>query len=270
MGLLASLPYKAFNSGNCAPGDYYLLNNQYPAYLRDGTLRTDQTYSVGPSSVPTIGDELSAAGLSWKYYGEGFDPSSGVYEHYCGICNPFQYSKSIMTSDLKNNIQGLSEFYSDLQNGTLPAVSFIKPDDILDGHPGSSIPLLFEAFTRKVVTSVQAQNALWQHTAIFITTDESGGLYDSGYIQHIDFFGDGPRIALIAVSPYARPGYVDHTYGDHASLLKFVEKNWGLKPVSSRSRDNLPNPVSSSSSPYVPTNSPAVGDLMTMFDFSGK
>ncbi len=270
MGLLVSLPYKAFNSGNCAPGDYYLLNNQYPAYLRDGTLRADQTYSVGPSSVPTIGDELSAAGISWKYYGEGFDPSSGVYQHYCDICNPFQYSKSIMTTDLKNNIQGLSEFYSDLQNVTLPAVSFIKPDDILDGHPGSSIPLLFEAFTRKVVTSVQAQDALWQQTAIFITTDESGGLYDSGYIQHIDFFGDGPRIALLAVSPYAKRGYVDHTYGDHASLLKFIEENWGLKPLSSRSRDNLPNPGSDPNSPYVPTNSPALGDLMTMFDFLDK
>jgi phospholipase C len=270
MDFLASLPYKAFNSGNCAPGDYYLLNNQYPAYLRDGTLRKDQTYSVGPSSVPTIGDELSAAGVSWKYYGEGFEASSGVYDHYCDICNPFQYSKSIMTTDLKNNIQGLSDFYSDLQNGTLPAVSFIKPDDILDGHPGSSIPLLFEAFARNVVTSVQAKDAVWQRTAIFITMDESGGLYDSGYIQHIDFFGDGPRTVLLAVSPYSRRGYVDHTYGDHASLLKFIEKNWGLKPLSLRSRDNLPDPVSQSDSPYVPINSPAVGDLMTMFDFPAK
>jgi phospholipase C len=60
----------------------------------------------------------------------------------------------------------------------------------------------------------------------------------------------------------------DHAYGDHASLLKFIETNWGLKPLSTSSRDNLPNPVSSSNNPYVPTNSPAVGDLMTMFDFT--
>jgi phospholipase C len=59
---------------------------------------------------------------------------------------------------------------------------------------------------------------------------------------------------------------VDHTYGDHASFLKFVEKNWGLKPLSARSRDNLPNPVSGAS-PYAPGNSPAVGDLMSMFNF---
>jgi phospholipase C len=119
-----------------------------------------------------------------------------------------------------------------------------------------------------VVTSVQAQAVLYKTTVIFITTDESGGTYDSGYIQPIDFFGDGPRIPLIAISPYAKPGYIDHTYGDHASLMKFIEANWKLKPLSSRSRDNLPNPVSDPNNPYVPTNSPAVGDLMTMFDFS--
>jgi len=97
--------------------------------------------------------------------------------------------------------------------------------------------------------------------------DESGGYYDSGYIQPIDYFGDGPRIPLIVVSPFAKKKYVDHTYGDHASLLKFIEKNWGLQPLSPSSRDNLPNPVSTSGAPYFPTNSPAIGDLMTLFNF---
>jgi phospholipase C len=270
MNYLNVLPYKPFGSGNCAAGAYYLLNNQYPAYQRDGSLRTDQTYTVGPSLTPTIGDELSAAGITWKYYGEGFNDKDTevLYRHYCDICNPFQYSESIMTTNLRNNIQSLTDFYNDLQNGTLPAVSYVKPDDLLDMHPGSSMPVLFEGFVKKVVTSVQAQTALYKTTVIFITTDESGGTYDSGYIQPIDFFGDGPRIPLIAISPYAKPGYIDHTYGDHASLMKFIEENWKLKPLSSRSRDNLPNPVSDPSNPYVPTNSPAVGDLMTMFDFS--
>src|ERR1035438_3537538 len=89
----------------------------------------------------------------------------------------------------------------------------------------------------------------------------------AGYIQPIDFFGDGPRIPLIVVSPFAKRGYVDHTYGDHASLLKFIEKNWGLKPLSARSRDSLPNPMSAPNAPYFPTNSPAIGDLMTLFNF---
>ncbi len=268
MNYLAALPYKPFNSGNCAPGAYYLVNNQDPSYNRDGTLRAEQEHTVGPSSVPTIGDALSAAGITWKYYGEGYSSNGlgGVYAHYCEICNPFQYAHSIMTTSLINNLQDIQQFYQDVQNGTLPAVSFVKPDDIVDGHPGTSLPLLFEAFSRNLVETVKASSS-WPTTAIFITEDESGGNYDSGYIQPIDFFGDGPRIPLIVVSPFARPGYVDHSYGDHASLLKFIEKNWGLSPLSSRSRDNLPNPVSVPGAPYFPTNSPAIGDLMTLFKF---
>src|SRR5881398_2693425 len=100
------------------------------------------------------------------------------------------------------------------------------------------------------------------------TFDESRGLYDSGYIQPIYFFGDGPRTVLIAVSPFAKHGHVDHTYADHASILKFMEWNWNLPPLSSRSRDNLPNPVSAPNAPYFPTNSPAIGDLRSMFAFA--
>jgi phospholipase C len=125
----------------------------------------------------------------------------------------------------------------------------------------------FEAFVEDVVNRVQANPKVWAETAILVTTDEGGGYYDSGYVQPVDFFGDGTRIPLIAISPYAKPGFVDHTYGDHASILKFIERNWGLKPLSVRSRDNLPNPVMSENA-YVPANAPAVGDLMALFDFN--
>jgi phospholipase C len=62
---------------------------------------------------------------------------------------------------------------------------------------------------------------------------------------------------------------VVHTYYDHVSILKFIERNWSLGPLTSRSRDNLKNPITASGNPYVPTNSPAIGDLMDMFDFHG-
>ena len=154
-----------------------------------------------------------------------------------------------------------------MDSGKLPAVSIVKPDTLLDGHPGTSTPPLFEAFVQHLIEAVQHNRKLWKETAILITFDESGGTYDSGYIQPIDFFGDGPRTVMIAVSPFSKFGYVDHTYSDHASIVKFIEYNWGLAPLSSRSRDNLPNPLVDPEAPYFPTNSPAIGDLTGMFQF---
>ena len=64
-------------------------------------------------------------------------------------------------------------------------------------------------------------------------------------------------------------GHISHSYTDHVSTLKFIERNWKLPPVSDRSRDNLPNPVVAEN-PYVPVNSPAIGDLFDMFNFGSK
>ena len=269
---LNSLPYKPFNLTNCAPNIFYNVNNIAPYYNPDGTI-SDDSNTIGPQTLPTIGDELAAHGITWKYYGEGLsevnsEPPASLL--YCSDCNPFQYAKSIMTTALRNNIQDLPQFYNDVQNNTLPAISFVKPDGLLDSHPGTSTPPLFEAFLKKLVGTVQANQKLRSSTVILITFDESGGEYDTGYIQPIDFFGDGPRTIMIAVSPLSKPGFVDHTYSDHASILKFIETVWHLPPLSGRSRDSLPNPVASASSPYVPANSPAIGDLTTMFNLQRK
>jgi phospholipase C len=114
---------------------------------------------------------------------------------------------------------------------------------------------------------VQANPAVWANTAVMITFDEGGGFYDSGYIQPIDFFGDGTRIPLIVVSQYSTGGRVVHTYGDHVSFDKYVEANWKLgSTISSISRDNLPNPTAGPNA-YVPGNQPAIGDLTDMFVF---
>jgi phospholipase C len=85
-------------------------------------------------------------------------------------------------------------------------------------------------------------------------------------VQPLDFFGDGTRIPLIVVSPYTKPGHISHSYTDHASILKFIERNWSLGTISNRSRDNLPDPTAGST-PYVPGNSPAIGDLFDLFNF---
>ncbi len=71
------------------------------------------------------------------------------------------------------------------------------------------------------------------------------------------------------VSPFVKPGHISHEYADHVSIVKFIERNWSLRPITHRSRDNFPNPLDAPNNPYVPVNSPAIGDLFDFFDFAG-
>jgi phospholipase C len=190
-------------------------------------------------------------------------------DEYCNICNPFQYDTSIMANAKVRDahIQDTLNLYADIANNSLPAVSIVKPSGFVDGHPSSSKLNLFEGFVQKIVEAVQANPKLWAETAIFITEDEGGGYYDSGYVQPLDYFGDGTRIILLAVSPFSKGGKIAHNYSDHVSILKFIERNWSLPPVSHRSRDNFPNPITEGKNVYVPVNGPAISDLFELFDF---
>ncbi len=260
---------------NCEKGHYYLLNNYNPGYFGDGTVDTVDEFTIPPSSTRTIGDELLDHDISWRFYGEDWnayvaDPEGyAPGNEYCNICNPFQYATSIMANaDVRTtHMKDEADLFTDIQNGWLPAFSITKPSGLLDGHPASSKLDLFEGYSKKIIDAIMAKPELFKDTAIFITFDEGGGYWDSGYVQPVDFFGDGTRIPLITVSPYATGGHVSHQYGDHVSILKFVEKNWGLPPITNRSRDNLPNPIASRINPWVPLNGPSIDDLSDEFDF---
>ena len=256
----------------CAPGHYYLLNNYAPGYYGDGSVNHDP-FAVPPSTLRTIAEPLAERHLSFAYYGDQWnrylaDPTyRNPLNTYCDICNFFQYSTAVMTSATARaeHLKDTTDLYGEIARGWLPAVAFVKPSAIVDGHPASSKLDLFEGFVKKIVDGVRAHPALWADTAILVTFDEGGGYYDSGYVQPVDFFGDGTRIPLLVVSPWTEGGLVSHEYGDHVSILKFIEANWGLAPLTSRSRDNLPNPAVAARDPYVPINGPAIGDLMDFF-----
>ncbi len=283
---VASVDHQLHEQGvhrnNCAPGHYYLVNN-YNLYWNQTssaprTLGPDQ-FVLPPQSNPTIADVMTKHGVSWKYYsGDRGDDTAkfatnidGVpllFHSYCGICDPLTgYSSTMKNPSEEAKLQNYGAFLNDVHQGTLPAVSFVRPFESLAGHPADSTTDLYELFLQDLIDQVKSNPALWASTAIFITTDEGGGYYDSGYIQAVDFFGDGTRIPMIVVSPYAKKGFVDHTYYDHVSLLKFIERNWHLPAISHRSRDNLPNPVAFRRDPYRPVNGPAIGDLMNLFVF---
>ncbi len=138
---------------NCDAGHYYLLNNYNPGFFGDGTVNTSN-FTIPPSSVRTIGDELLETNISWRYYGDQWDryvadpDGSNPDDEYCNICNPFQYATSIMTdaSVRTTHIKDTTDLYSDIARGWLPAFSIAKPSGFVDGHPASSKLNLFEGF----------------------------------------------------------------------------------------------------------------------------
>jgi phospholipase C len=290
---LNNLSYAA--EPNCAENTFYMLDNSNPGYLPNGALANGEG-GIPPSPVRTIGDSLNVANITWAYYGGSYndavilsneavtanaaspnlslaavnDPAHALGVAYCQICNPFQYATSIMGNPTQRaaHIKDTTDLITAIQNNTLPSVSIGKPDGLLDGHPSSSKVDLFEAYVTNILTALDANPALRAETAVFITWDEAGGYWDSGFIQSIDFFGDGPRIPILILSAYSTGGKVYHNYGDHVSILKFIERNWNLQPLTNRSRDNLPNPTFKANNPYVPTNSPALADLFDAFDFN--
>jgi phospholipase C len=262
---LKSLPYAVQNK--CGPGQYWPAANVLPAFTPKGTAMQG---GVPPTMQRSIGDVLSARNIPWKYYGGGFNADgtgAKLDESFCSECNPFEFQKDYPAM-VAGHMRDVTDLFADLANGTLPAVSYVKPDVTMDGHPASSKWTLFEAFAKNIVELAQSNPEQWANTAIFITVDEGGGFYDSGFVQPVDFFGTGPRIPMIAVSPFSTGGHVSHVYGEHSSFVKFVERNWMLTgTLSDRSRDNLPNPTLNEANAYVPGNMPAIGDLFDLFDF---
>jgi len=293
-------------ASNCEKNAFYLVNNYDTPYNVDGSPKElgPTKFVYPPQTVPTIGEALSAQDVSWKWYTAGRDPGDVLNDElyplirgtvdaavpeltpnrtlvvdaltfqqtqvvvYNSIGDPHNGSANVVnTPALRGHLKGMETFLADVTNETLPAVSFVVPKNLVSGHPGYSAPVRYELFIKDLITKIQAKPDLWANTAIIITTDEGGGYFDSGAIQNLDFFGDGPRIPLLVVSPYAKKGHVDHVYHDHASILKFIEYNWHLPPLSARSRDNLPNPVIDDDD-YLPKNQPAIGNLISLFDFS--
>jgi phospholipase C len=279
---LASLPWHP--APNCATGRYYGINNMSPGFLPNGNVDSASILSgskIPPSSLRTIGDALNQKAITWAYYGGGYNAAVRVANgstdpvdqlisaNYCDICNPFSYAQSIMGDPAQRaaHIKDAIDFFDALEHGKLPSVAYVKPDSLVDGHPASSKLDLFEAMLENILDKLKAKPELFKDTAFLVTFDEGGGYWDSGFFQPLDFFGDGPRIPMVVISPYSKGGKVVHSYNDHASVVKFIEHNWGLKPLTGRSRDNLPNPAMDPNHPYVPLNMPAVGDLFDMFDF---
>ena len=192
----------------------------------------------GGFTRPTIFDELEKAGVSWKFYVSNYDAKITYRAHVVGdrssqvVWVPLlNYARFIDDPKLAKHIVPLTQYYEDLANGTLPAVSYIAPSGASEHPPGSVVSGM--RFVRTLINNLMA-SPYWDSSAFLLSYDDWGGWYDHVRPPQIDGFGYGFRVPAILVSPYARQGYIDHSTLDFTSGLKFIEENWGLAPLTRR------------------------------------
>jgi len=203
---------------------------------------------------PTIGDRLSAAKVSWKWYSGGWDnalastasnpANNGVplaggpvdplfqwhhqpfafYDNYApwvnGVRNPVSAA----------HLQDENNFFSDLKNERLPKVSFIKALGPDNEHPGYAGLLQGQQHVADLVNAVKNSD-YWEDTLIVVTYDEHGGRWDHVAPPVTGIWGDGSRVPAILIGPLAKRHFVDHTQYDTSSILKTIEVRWGLPPL---------------------------------------
>jgi phospholipase C len=173
----------------------------------------------------TLADSLETAGISWMGYGP-IQGESGF------LWNTFDAIKHIRYSSLwTTNIVSDTQFITDVQNGTLPTVSWLVTGQANEHPPGSAC--LGEGWTVQQLNALMA-SPLWSSTAVFLIWDEWGGFYDHVPPPTLDAFGLSPRVPLIVISPFAKPGYITHTQYEPSSVLAFIETRFGLAPLTSR------------------------------------
>lgn len=192
----------------------------------------------GYGSIPTIFDELQARGISWKFYVEGYDPNSNVAH---SNANPqdrqllkvplLDYPRYVNDPRLFGRIVDISQYQKDLVQGSLPEVSYVVSLRSSENPP--SRLQAGESFVQRLVSGLM-QSRYWPSSAFMMTYDGWGGWYDHVSPPKVDDYGYGFRVPALLVSPYARPGYVDHTQLDYTSALKFIEDNWRLPPLAAR------------------------------------
>ena len=156
-----------------------------------------------------------------------------------------------MIRHLSSHIVDLSQYFIDLQNGTLPAVSYIVPSGASE-HPPSSL-MSGQRFVKNIIQELMRSTS-WDSSAFMLAYDDWGGWYDHVPPIPVDKYGYGPRVPALLISPYAKTGYIDHTVLDFTSMLKFIEQNWNIAPLAERdaNANNLLSAFDFNQSPRLP------------------
>ncbi len=207
----------------------YSVNQPHPASVAAANLVPNQTFA-------TIGDRLSAAGVDWAWYAGGWNSALAgnpdpLYQFHH---QPFIYFQSFAdgTAAKAAHLKDETDFTAAVAAGNLPPVSFVKPLGPNNEHPGYADLTTGENHTVGLIKAIMA-SPIWKDTAVIVTYDENGGLFDHVPPPVADKWGPGTRIPAIVFSPFAKSG-VDHTSYDTTAILTMIEKRWGLAPLSTR------------------------------------
>jgi phospholipase C len=188
----------------------------------------------------TLADSLQARGISWKYYA----PRPGQSGYIWSILNAIAHIRR--TPLWEEHVRPVEEFAQDALHGELPAVSWLVADRPESEHPPDSV-CKGENWTVEQINAVM-QGPVWNTIVVFLTWDDFGGFYDHVGPPVVDNVGFGPRVPLLVISPWAKPGYICRATMEFSSILKFVEKRFELDPLTRR--DKIAN------------------DMLDCFDFS--
>lgn len=197
----------------------------------------------------TIVKRFAKANVSWKYYLETQpytgNPQDRNYleypspKHY-SLWNPLPAFKSIRENPaLMAHLVTQKQYYRDLEQGSLPEVSWLIPMGADSEHP-TAYPWTGMWYVTHLINALM-KSPYWKDSVVFLSWDDYGGFYDHVPPPVVDAYGYGPRVPTIVISPFAKPDYISHqTYG-LTSILKFIEDRFGLPPLTAR--DAYANPM---------------------------
>jgi phospholipase C len=204
----------------------------------------NQVSRVSPCfNFTTAGDLLSSKGVPWAFYAARPAQKGYIWSAYAAIGHIRD-----RTNRWHSHVYPVDTLIPDIQDGRLPPVTWVTPRFALSEHPDYNL-CHGENWSTQVVDAIM-RSPMWKDTAIFLTWDDWGGFYDHVAPPQVDGFGLGMRAPLLLLSPYAKPGFVDHRTAEFSSVLRFIEHNWGLPQLTARDRSTT--------------------DLHEAFDFSGR
>jgi acid phosphatase len=247
--------------GSVTP-DGYAVNTEQPPYQPsdippapggDPRFANPESHPLPAQREKTIGDTLSAKGISWAWYAGGWDAATAdgmqppgvkrrvIYQNpinFQAHHQPFNYFARFApgTRDRAEHLKDLRQLLADIDSGALPQVVFYKPQGSLNEHPGYTTVMPGDRHIAEVVARIQA-SPIWSSTAIIVTYDENGGFWDHVPPPAGDRWGPGTRIPTIIISPFAKRGFVDHTRYDTTSILKLITRRFDLEPLPGVRRD---------------------------------